>query len=63
MSKFFTEVGWILLGVVFGVIALILYYYAFMNLVSGSWGLAMLFFIGGIVFTVMSIVAFRRKPS
>jgi len=63
MSKFFTEVGWILLGVVFGVIALILYYYAFMNLVNGSWGLAILFFIGGIVFTVMSIVAFRRKPS
>ncbi len=60
MGNFFKDVGWILLGVLCALIALVIIYFAFINLVSSSWGLAIFLFLIGTIFVVMSIVAFRR---
>ena len=60
MGDFWRQVGWILLGVFLGLIALVLVYFAFMNLIHGSFVLAILCFVGVIIFTVMSIVAFKQ---
>ncbi len=60
MSDFFKEVGWILFGVISIVVALAFYYYAFTYMIGEVWGRAIGFFIGGIIFMVMSFVAFKR---
>ena len=61
MGNYFKDVGWILLGVAFGAIALIAYFFGLMNMVDSSWGSCIGAFVIGIIFTVMSIVALRHK--
>jgi len=60
MSKYFKDVGWILFGGLCIVITLIIIYFAFMNMISGSWGWAILLFLIGTILIVMAFVAFRQ---
>lgn len=63
MGKFFKEVGWILSRIVFAVIAVAMLYFGVQAWLNNSTGWAILWFIAAIVFSVMTFVAFRQKPS
>ena len=59
MGKFFSDVGWILLGVVCGVIAIVLGYQGFVNLASHL-VMAIIYFVIATIAAVFCIAAFRQ---
>lgn len=63
MDDFLKFVGWALLGVFCFMLALVVAYFAFVNLIGGSWGMAIFLFIVATVLIVCGIAAFRQLKS
>ena len=63
MQKSFQEVGWKLLGIVLLVLAVAMFYFAVMSLISGSVIWFILLMVIGIILVVVSTGAFRHRPS
>jgi hypothetical protein len=60
MKDFFGNAGWIILGVVLLVFAVILGYHGLVDLIKGSWGGAIGYFAGTAILLAFTVSAFRQ---